>query len=78
MSTDMPLMQAFITDHDEALEELFGDVENPRKFDICLTMMATRIATVFASLKVWILYPQNVLSSHVAPFYYHQQQSNYG
>ncbi|XP_059457978.1 protein transport Sec1a-like isoform X2 [Corylus avellana] len=43
--------QAFITDHERALEELFGDVENPRKFDACLNMMATRIATVFASLK---------------------------
>ncbi|KAG6669698.1 hypothetical protein I3843_01G254600 [Carya illinoinensis] len=43
--------QAFITDHDRALEELFGDVENPRKFEACLNVMATRLATVFASLK---------------------------
>ncbi|GFP95012.1 snare-interacting protein keule [Phtheirospermum japonicum] len=44
--------QGFITDHERALEQLFGDVsENPRRFDACLNIMATRIATVFASLK---------------------------
>ncbi|KAK4578564.1 hypothetical protein RGQ29_028598 [Quercus rubra] len=43
--------QAFVTDHERALEELFGDVDNPRKFDACLNTMATRISTVFASLK---------------------------
>ncbi|XP_024019042.1 protein transport Sec1a isoform X1 [Morus notabilis] len=43
--------QAFITDHERALEDLFGDVENARKFDACLNTMANRIATVFASLK---------------------------
>jgi len=48
-------MQAFVTDHERALEELFGDIDNPRKFDACLNTMATRISTVFASLKVWIL-----------------------
>lgn len=48
----MTLMQAFITDHERALEDLFGDIENSRKFDNCLNTMATRIATVFASLKV--------------------------
>lgn len=48
----MTLTQAFITDHDRALEDLFGDIENSRKFDNCLNIMATRIATVFASLKV--------------------------
>jgi syntaxin-binding protein 1 len=52
MLCDVPLMQAFITDNERALEELFGDVENPRKFDAYLNMMANRIATVFASLKV--------------------------
>lgn len=45
--------QGFITDHERALEELFGEnVENSRKFDSCLNTMAVRIATVFASLKV--------------------------
>ena len=34
--TDIPSMQAFITNHERALEELFGDVENHRKFDACL------------------------------------------
>ncbi|KAM6584667.1 hypothetical protein CsatB_011669 [Cannabis sativa] len=43
--------QAFITDHERALEDLFGDVENSRKYNACLNTMATRIATVFASLK---------------------------
>lgn len=50
-------MQAFITDHEGALGELYGEnVENSRKFDACLNVMATRIATVFASLKVRILH----------------------
>ncbi|PRQ57634.1 putative sec1-like protein [Rosa chinensis] len=42
---------AFITDQDRALEELFGDVENSKKVEKCLNIMATRIATVFASMK---------------------------
>ncbi|KAK8538085.1 hypothetical protein V6N12_044223 [Hibiscus sabdariffa] len=32
-------------------EDLFGDEENTRKGDACLNVMATRIATVFASLR---------------------------
>ncbi|KAJ9188444.1 hypothetical protein P3X46_003803 [Hevea brasiliensis] len=44
--------QAFTTDHEGALQELYGaNAENSRKFDACLNVMATRIATVFASLK---------------------------
>ncbi|KAJ4825839.1 Protein transport Sec1a [Turnera subulata] len=44
--------QGFVTDHDGALKELYGKTaENTRKFDACLNVMATRIATVFASLK---------------------------
>lgn len=44
--------QAFTTDHEKALHELYGEnVENTRKFDAYLSVMATRIATVFASLK---------------------------
>ncbi|KAL9670850.1 hypothetical protein QQ045_008409 [Rhodiola kirilowii] len=44
--------QAFITDHEMALEELFGEnVENSHRFNTCLNTMATRIGTVFASLK---------------------------
>ncbi|OWM64946.1 hypothetical protein CDL15_Pgr028664 [Punica granatum] len=43
--------QGFVTDQERALEELFGEnVANSRKFDACLNTMATRIATVFASL----------------------------
>ncbi|KAF5729905.1 SNARE-interacting protein KEULE-like isoform X1 [Tripterygium wilfordii] len=45
--------QGFVTDNDRALEELFGDEENPRKGAACLNVMATRIATVFASLRVY-------------------------
>ncbi|KAF3440248.1 hypothetical protein FNV43_RR18531 [Rhamnella rubrinervis] len=37
--------QAFITEHERALEDLFGDTENSRKFDACLNTMATRIGT---------------------------------
>lgn len=44
--------QGFITDHERALEDLYGEhSENSHKFDSCLTAMGTRIATVFASLK---------------------------
>ncbi|KAK3195007.1 hypothetical protein Dsin_026317 [Dipteronia sinensis] len=44
--------QAFITDHERALEELYGEnAEKSRNFDTCLNTMAKRIATVFASLK---------------------------
>ncbi|KAK9910768.1 hypothetical protein M0R45_034714 [Rubus argutus] len=43
--------QAFVTDQERALEELFGDVENSRRVETCLNIMATRIATVFASMK---------------------------
>lgn len=50
------LMQAFVTDQERALEELFGDVENSRRVETCLNIMATRIATVFASMKVWSFY----------------------
>lgn len=36
-----------------ALEELFGETaQNSRKFNECLTTMATRVATAIASLKV--------------------------
>lgn len=45
--------QAFVTDHEMALEELFGEkAENSRKYNECLSTMACRIATVFASLRV--------------------------
>ncbi|CAN1333122.1 SNARE-interacting protein KEULE [Linum perenne] len=43
--------QAFLTDHERALEELFGDDEDSRKGDAALSVIATRIATVFASLR---------------------------
>ncbi|KAJ4716045.1 SNARE-interacting protein KEULE [Melia azedarach] len=43
--------QGFVTDNERALEELFGDEENCRKGDACLNVVATRIATVFASLR---------------------------
>lgn len=37
------------------MEELFGNTENARKFNASINIMATRIATVFASLKVYNL-----------------------
>ncbi|KAL5743812.1 hypothetical protein ACOSP7_026677 [Xanthoceras sorbifolium] len=43
--------QGFVTDNERALEELFGDEEDSRKRDACLNEIATRIATVFASLR---------------------------
>nr|KYP56441.1 SNARE-interacting protein KEULE [Cajanus cajan] len=43
--------QGFITNNERALEELFGDEVNNRKAVECLHVMATRIATVFASLR---------------------------
>ncbi|KAL6125979.1 hypothetical protein ACLB2K_074030 [Fragaria x ananassa] len=43
--------QAFVTDQDKALEELFGNVDNSKRIEKCLDIMATRIATVFASMK---------------------------
>lgn len=44
--------QGFVTDNERALEELFGDEENCHNGGACLDVMATRIATVFASLRV--------------------------
>uniref|UniRef100_A0A0E0G8D2 SNARE-interacting protein KEULE n=1 Tax=Oryza nivara TaxID=4536 RepID=A0A0E0G8D2_ORYNI len=44
--------QGFTTDHDKALEELFSEnAEGSLKYNSCLNMMATRIATVFASMR---------------------------
>ncbi|KAI4327070.1 hypothetical protein L6164_019571 [Bauhinia variegata] len=43
--------QGFITNNERALEELFGDEENTHRGVVCLNVMATRIATVFASLR---------------------------
>eukprot|EP00262_Sarcandra_glabra_P016883 TRINITY_DN5629_c0_g1_i1.p1 TRINITY_DN5629_c0_g1~~TRINITY_DN5629_c0_g1_i1.p1 ORF type:complete len:567 (+),score=90.36 TRINITY_DN5629_c0_g1_i1:2-1702(+) len=43
--------QGFVTDNERALEELFGDEDNSRSYNSCLHTMATRIATVFASLR---------------------------
>ncbi|KAI8008921.1 SNARE-interacting protein KEULE [Camellia lanceoleosa] len=44
-------VEGFITDNVMALEDLFGDEESTRKGDACLNMMATCIATAFASLR---------------------------
>ncbi|KAJ8447617.1 hypothetical protein Cgig2_031671 [Carnegiea gigantea] len=43
--------QGFVTDNERTLEELFGDHENQQKVKACLHVMATRIATVFASMR---------------------------
>jgi syntaxin-binding protein 1 len=42
--------QGFITDNEKALEELFGDEEISNIADASINMIASRIATVFASL----------------------------
>uniref|UniRef100_A0ACD5YB07 Uncharacterized protein n=1 Tax=Avena sativa TaxID=4498 RepID=A0ACD5YB07_AVESA len=44
--------QGFVTDHDRALEELFTEsAEGSMKYNSCINMMATRIATVLASMR---------------------------
>ncbi|CAI0476760.1 unnamed protein product [Linum tenue] len=43
--------QGFLTDHERALEELFGDEEDSRRSDAVLSVIGTRIASVFASLR---------------------------
>ncbi|MCD7447191.1 Protein transport Sec1a, partial [Datura stramonium] len=44
--------QGFVTDHERALGELFGEsAQNSRRAEASLNVMATRISTVFASLK---------------------------
>lgn len=48
------IVQGFITNNERALEELFGDEEDTRKGVACLNVMATRLATVFASLRVCV------------------------
>ncbi|PUZ70847.1 hypothetical protein GQ55_2G268500 [Panicum hallii var. hallii] len=45
-------MQGFVTDHDSALNDLYGPSEqNSKMFNDTISTMATRIATTFASLK---------------------------
>lgn len=47
------LLQGFTTDNDVALEQLFGEHnEGTRDYDACIETIATRLSTVFASLKV--------------------------
>ncbi|KAL5055927.1 hypothetical protein RYX36_036609, partial [Vicia faba] len=41
----------FVTNNERALEELYGDEENNKKAVACLNVMATRVASVFASLR---------------------------
>ncbi|URE15790.1 SNARE-interacting protein KEULE [Musa troglodytarum] len=44
--------QGFVTDHEKALEELFGEnAEGSHKYNACLNTMAIRVATVLASLR---------------------------
>lgn len=60
------LSQGFVTDHERALEELFGEsAQNSRRTDACLNVMATRIATVFASLKVILSFTNVVTCSFI-------------
>ncbi|XP_019089540.1 PREDICTED: protein transport Sec1b-like isoform X1 [Camelina sativa] len=48
-------IQGFITNNENALEELFSDEENHQNADDCLNVVAKRIATVLASLKEYPL-----------------------
>ncbi|KAL5097055.1 hypothetical protein RYX36_001382 [Vicia faba] len=43
--------KGFVTNNERALEELYGDEENNKKAVACLNVMATRVASVFASLR---------------------------
>ncbi|XP_068479184.1 protein transport Sec1a-like isoform X2 [Phaseolus vulgaris] len=43
--------QGFTTDQETAMDDLYGNIENTRRFNTCMNSMAIRIATVFASLK---------------------------
>jgi hypothetical protein len=53
--THSDCVQGFITDHERALEELFCEsAEGFNKYNACLNTMATRISTVFASMRVCI------------------------
>lgn len=46
-------LQAFVTDHNNVLEDILSEnIDNSRKFEACMNTMATRLATVFASLNV--------------------------
>lgn len=47
------MLQGFTIDNDVALEQLFGEHnEGTRDYDACIETIATRLSTVFASLKV--------------------------
>ncbi|XP_010422183.1 PREDICTED: protein transport Sec1b-like isoform X1 [Camelina sativa] len=48
-------VQGFITNNENALEELFSDEENHQNADDCLNVVAKRIATVLASLREYPL-----------------------
>jgi hypothetical protein len=66
------LGQGFVTDHERALEELFGEnAEMSQNHNACINTMATRIATVFASLRVIF----SSLSLHVYLFKKRMQTS---
>uniref|UniRef100_A0A1J3FDC2 Protein transport Sec1b n=1 Tax=Noccaea caerulescens TaxID=107243 RepID=A0A1J3FDC2_NOCCA len=43
--------QSFVTNNENALEELYSDDENHQRADACLNVVAKRIATVLASLR---------------------------
>ncbi|XP_047320829.1 protein transport Sec1a-like [Impatiens glandulifera] len=60
--------QGYTTDQETALGELFRvDAEKSYKYKICMTTMATRIATVFASLKEHPVVRYRAAKSDAAP-----------
>ncbi|KAJ0264836.1 Protein transport Sec1b [Hirschfeldia incana] len=44
-------IQGFVTNNENALEDLYSDEENYQRADACLNVVAKRLATVLASLK---------------------------
>lgn len=52
--------QGFVTNNENALEELYSDDENHQRADACLNVVAKRIATVLASLRVQGVNPKLV------------------
>lgn len=66
-------VQGFITDNDKALEELFSEsAEGSHKYNACLNTMATRIATVFASMRVVLLLSAiySLIPAYLLDFYW--------
>ncbi|CAM6128065.1 unnamed protein product [Calypogeia fissa] len=61
--------QGFSTDNDRALEQLFGEhSEGTRDYEVCLETIASRLSTVFASLKEFPLVRYRAARSAAADY----------